>query len=55
MQLCHCGVLLLSTMLKLAIEWAAFSLQKAGSCVVKRLQFELFGKTGTHRILGGKL
>lgn len=34
-------------MLKLTIEWAAFSLQKTGSCVVKRLQFELFGKTGT--------
>lgn len=53
MQLCHCGVLLLSTMLKLTIEWA-FSLQKAGSCVVKELQFKLFGKTGTHRILGVK-
>lgn len=36
-------------------EWAALSLQKVGSCVLKRLQLELFGKTGTHKILGRKL
>lgn len=36
-------------------EWAVFSLRKAGSSVLKRSQLELFGKTGTHRILGRKL
>lgn len=49
-QPCHCGAPSPCTMPWLSQNGQRFSLQKAGSCVLKkRLQLELFGKTGTQR------